>query len=79
MTKTSNGFDRTDTLNHLNKIIETMQNNFQLKETNINISTSIGIAFYNNTSVTAEELIKQADDALYEAKNAGRNDYRIYS
>ena len=45
---------------------------------NLIISTSIGIAFYNDFERNAKTLYKQADMALYEAKEKGRNNYQIY-
>ncbi|CAG4882882.1 putative Diguanylate cyclase [Georgfuchsia toluolica] len=36
-------------------------------------SASIGVALFNNPHDTAEELLKRADMAMYEAKSAGRN------
>lgn len=45
----------------------------------LRFTVSIGIACYRNTSPnTKEQLIKEADQALYQAKTAGRNCYRIY-
>ena len=42
-------------------------------ETLINVTISIGIAQYHDKMTRYEELIKDADDALYQAKNAGRS------
>jgi two-component system cell cycle response regulator len=39
----------------------------------INITASLGIATNTASSETPEQLLKQADKALYEAKSAGRN------
>ena len=41
-------------------------------------SISIGIAFFPGDGVTAEELLKHADSALYDAKHNGRNQVRLY-
>lgn len=41
----------------------------------LNIGASIGIAFYSEKVKDAKELINQADSAMYQAKNAGRNQY----
>jgi diguanylate cyclase (GGDEF)-like protein/PAS domain S-box-containing protein len=41
-------------------------------------TSSIGIALFRESGVTAEELIKRADTAMYQAKAAGRNAKRFY-
>ena len=41
-------------------------------------STSIGIALYPVDNTDMDGLIKQADDAMYLAKEAGRGSYHIY-
>jgi two-component system, cell cycle response regulator len=43
----------------------------------IPISVSIGIAVYPEHGETAQEVLDAADDALYAAKHAGRDTYRL--
>lgn len=43
------------------------------------ISASIGIAFAEDADYSAENVVRNADTALYQAKEAGRNTYQIYS
>ena len=43
------------------------------------VTTSLGIAIHPDDGDTAEQLIKHADTALYQAKGAGRNTYRFFS
>lgn len=69
---------KDDAVNIAKKIITVVNQKFVLKEHSIQISTSIGIAFYTGESISSEDLIKQADKALYVAKESGRNMYHIY-
>jgi two-component system cell cycle response regulator len=43
----------------------------------IPISVSIGIAVYPEHGITAQQVLDAADDALYVAKNSGRDTYRL--
>jgi diguanylate cyclase (GGDEF)-like protein len=43
------------------------------------IGISIGIALFPEHGTTSEELLRHADDALYQAKHSGRGTYRIYA
>lgn len=52
---------------------------FRVRDRELYISASIGISFYPEHGETTEELIKNADAAMYRAKEAGRNTYRAYS
>jgi diguanylate cyclase (GGDEF)-like protein len=42
-------------------------------------STSIGIAFYPQDGLDIGTLIKHADQAMYRAKMAGKNTFRLYA
>ena len=44
----------------------------------VQISASIGIAWYPQSEISAEQLIQQADQAMYRAKNNGRNQYQVF-
>jgi len=43
----------------------------------VNVGASIGIAFNTNMAETAEELIRDADQAMYRAKAQGKNRYIV--
>lgn len=43
----------------------------------VSISVSIGIAVYPEHGTTAQQVVDAADDALYAAKKAGRDTYRL--
>jgi diguanylate cyclase (GGDEF)-like protein/PAS domain S-box-containing protein len=42
------------------------------------VTCSIGIALYSGSALTAEELIHQADVAMYSAKRKGKNQFEVY-
>ena len=49
------------------------KNTIRYKERNISVTASIGVAVINSQDKRYEDLISNADLALYEAKGAGRN------
>jgi diguanylate cyclase (GGDEF)-like protein/PAS domain S-box-containing protein len=44
----------------------------------LNISTSIGVTFYPQDNVSADQLMRQADRAMYVAKESGKNCYHQF-
>jgi diguanylate cyclase (GGDEF)-like protein/PAS domain S-box-containing protein len=61
------------------KILEAFREPFILDGKEVFVSTSVGIAVYPDDSSDADDLIKQADSAMYFAKRSGRNNFRFYS
>jgi diguanylate cyclase (GGDEF)-like protein len=50
------------------------KNNWEVNGNNISVTVSAGVAVFDGAdSITPYELIRRADDALYAAKNRGRN------
>lgn len=45
----------------------------------ITISASVGVAVYPLHAINTESLLKHADIALYQAKQAGRNGYKVFN
>jgi len=52
---------------------------FCLETHELHITSSIGIALYPQDGKDAQTLIKNADAALYRAKDRGRNNYQFYT
>lgn len=52
---------------------------FTYNELEFIITTSIGISIYPQYAKSPEELLKQADMALYTAKDTGRNTFQLYN
>lgn len=60
------------------KIIETLKPAFKIHEHEIYSSFSIGIAVYPNDGQDVETLYKNADAAMYRAKEQGKNTYYMH-
>jgi len=42
-------------------------------------SASIGVTLFIGNKVSEDELMRRADDAMYQAKEAGRNQFKFYT
>ena len=60
------------------KILNTLNDTYQLGNHSYRNTASIGITLFANYRETVDELIKQADLAMYQAKSAGRNTLRFF-
>ncbi len=56
-----------------NKVLALLNKVYYLEELEYHGSASIGINLFNNSNDPIEDLLKQADIAMYQAKNKGRN------
>ncbi|WP_167078709.1 sensor domain-containing diguanylate cyclase [Massilia aquatica] len=61
------------------KIIKVMEKPFEIDGVARIVSTSIGVATAENGLAGVDTLLKHADDALYRAKDSGRNRYAMTS
>lgn len=61
------------------KIISALTQPFMLEGHEIKIGVSIGIAIYPKDGCSVDELVKNADIAMYRAKESGRNTFRYFS
>jgi two-component system cell cycle response regulator len=59
------------------RAIEVLSQPYNIDGTIVSITTSAGLSLYPNHGEDAETLMQNADLALYEAKRAGKNAYRI--
>ncbi|HHP7230087.1 MAG TPA: putative bifunctional diguanylate cyclase/phosphodiesterase [Xenococcaceae cyanobacterium] len=61
------------------RILEALHPAFELNDHCLQVTSSIGIAIYPDHGTDAETLLKNADAALYRAKEEGRNNYQQYN
>ena len=59
------------------KIIMAVQEPINISGTTLEISASIGIAIYPEDGADPETLLRNADSAMYRAKESGRNTYQL--
>lgn len=52
---------------------------FILQDSQIQLGCSLGIAIFPDHGQSSEELVRKADAAMYQAKNAGRNGYSFFN
>jgi two-component system cell cycle response regulator len=64
-------------VNLVSKVIEAVAQPYSIQGSNVNMTASVGVGIYPTHGEQVESLMKSADIALYEAKQAGKNAYRI--
>jgi diguanylate cyclase (GGDEF)-like protein len=60
------------------KILRTLTAPYIIDNKNLDINVSIGVSAYPGDGQDAESLINRADNALYDAKQSGRNNYQFF-
>lgn len=61
------------------KLLATLAQCFTVREMPVNVSGSIGIALYPGDGETGDQLLRNADMAMYRAKQTGRNRYCFFT
>jgi len=61
------------------RITNAFKKPFMLKDKQMHVGTSIGIAIYPSNGETIETMIKNADVALYRSKGKGKNQFTLFT
>ncbi|HYS03575.1 MAG TPA: EAL domain-containing protein [Candidatus Dormibacteraeota bacterium] len=61
------------------RVQEALEPPFKLDENEVFVTASIGISLFPQDGDDLESLLKNADSAMYHAKDAGRSNYQFYS
>ncbi len=61
------------------EILEELRRPFALAAGEAFISCSIGVTVYPGDGASPDELVRNADEAMYASKKAGRNQYQFYA
>lgn len=68
-----------DTTSVTSKILSTFAQPFEIDGRELFVSTSIGVSLHPNDGEDAKTLLKNADIAMYRAKEQGGNDFHFFS
>jgi diguanylate cyclase (GGDEF)-like protein/PAS domain S-box-containing protein len=62
----------------LARLLQAAADPVKLGDAVLQVSASIGVSFYPKDNVDADQLMRQADHAMYQAKQAGKNRYQLF-
>ncbi len=62
----------------LNRLLEAISQPIEIKGKLFEVSASIGVALYAGDDCDADTLLRHADQAMYTAKQSGKNRYHLY-
>lgn len=71
--------NREDIDFYAKRLLERFKMPLEYKNKKLNISLSIGISMYPTDTVIQEELINFSDQAMYEVKKNGKNNFKFFS
>jgi diguanylate cyclase (GGDEF)-like protein/PAS domain S-box-containing protein len=60
------------------KLLQAVRITYVMDSHELNVTASIGISVYPADGIEVDTLLQNADSAMYEAKNCGRNGYQFY-
>jgi len=69
--------DPHDAIHMAEKALAAIREPMNVREAELRVSASIGVAIFPDDGVEAETLVKHADRAMYKAKLAGRNQLKL--
>jgi diguanylate cyclase (GGDEF)-like protein len=69
--------DVSDAANVASKLVELIAEPYEIDGHTATVTTSAGASIYPTHGQDVDSLMKSADSALYEAKQAGKNQYRL--
>lgn len=61
------------------QVVDGLKEPFQIDGHSLFINASVGISLFPSDALSAEQLLRNADSALFKAKSAGRDGYALYT
>jgi diguanylate cyclase (GGDEF)-like protein/PAS domain S-box-containing protein len=71
--------DHAESTPILNRLLQLTASPVRINEEEVCVSASLGVTFFpQNEAMDADQLLRQADQAMYVAKQSGKNRYHIF-
>jgi diguanylate cyclase (GGDEF)-like protein len=70
--------DRAEAEHTLARILKVVSQPCRIGEQQVAVSASAGVAFFPQEGADADTLLRQADQAMYQAKQEGRNRFHVF-
>lgn len=67
-----------DTANTASRMLRAVADPYSIEQHELHVTASIGVSVYPDDGLDAETLIKNADTAMYQAKENGRHSYQFF-
>jgi diguanylate cyclase (GGDEF)-like protein/PAS domain S-box-containing protein len=71
--------DEKTVVSLMERILKTIDRPFHIGDHKFFVSCSIGLSFYPRDGADADTLLRNADAAMYRAKDSGRNNFQFYT
>ena len=68
----------TDAIDVAERIVNRIAEPFELCERLVNVGTSVGVAYINEHTLDAQDVLRNADTAMYRAKNSGKGRVAVF-
>jgi diguanylate cyclase (GGDEF)-like protein/PAS domain S-box-containing protein len=71
--------NREDAATIASRVLESLRDSVNVDGFELHVSASVGVSVYPVDGLDESELVRNADTAMYRAKELGRNVYRLYT
>ncbi len=61
------------------RLLAALSSTYVLDGERVFVTASIGVSIFPDDAATAAEMMRHSDQAMYDAKNAGRNQFRLFT
>lgn len=71
-------FNNPDSTTIFDRVLETVRAPVEIKGATVHVSASMGVVYFTDEHTDGDQLLREADHALYQSKRHGRNRYTVF-